>query len=486
MDFDKFMERDMIEFLDEKSMQRAEKTAGLREEEFDLYEITQDYTKDIKQALQDKDLRKAQKVFEDVKEKYNKAPQNSLSKKRLYIIMEEIFERIKDFEEKEEGEKSLFETIKEYEEKGLFKKPEAVGKQKQKEVKFDLITSIIRRKEEKLERILNKEIVRKEDLTRAIKEYRELKALIKMIPDEQAKQKSKIYDSALSWFYTIKKLKQGLIGKEREKVIKIKKEGTIKKKELPVEEKLARVRELQKKIVESHTKIVEYIKKKELEKSMDEYAHLRELCEEYPTEMEEKKTAILADALSLYEAIRRLQQNLSHRKNLARQDKEEEHIERQGRQNIRKEVHQRLNRVKAYLARKDSVNAVREYNELREVFRDYPEDPANEKNDLYKEILSAHKDIQLLENDSKRKSPAHESNRHKVDIIDQEIEQAHTLLDKGKHEEATQELLEAKHKIQMLPKGAFDDKYRLLKEIEKLEHKTLFVKNIDKAKPTVR
>jgi len=128
MDFDKFLEKDIIEFLDEQAMLVAEKAAGLREEEFDMYEITQDYSKEINEALKERDLRKAQKVFEDVKNRYLKAPENSLNKKRLYIIMEEIYERIKDYEAKEEGKKSFFETIKEYEEKGLFTRPELFQK----------------------------------------------------------------------------------------------------------------------------------------------------------------------------------------------------------------------------------------------------------------------------------------------------------------------------------------------------------------------
>jgi hypothetical protein len=124
MDFDKFVEKDMMEFLDKQAMLAAEKAAGLREEEFDLYEITKDYTKEITDALKEGDLRKAQKIFEDVKNRYLKAPDNSLSKKRFYTIMEEIYERIKDYEAREEGKKNLFETIKEYEEKGFFTRPD--------------------------------------------------------------------------------------------------------------------------------------------------------------------------------------------------------------------------------------------------------------------------------------------------------------------------------------------------------------------------
>jgi len=100
MDFDKFVERDIMEFLDKQAMLVAEKADGIREEEFDLYEITKDYAKEISETLKNEDLKKAKQIFEDVKTRYQKAPDSSLSKKRLYTIMEEIYERIKDYEGK--------------------------------------------------------------------------------------------------------------------------------------------------------------------------------------------------------------------------------------------------------------------------------------------------------------------------------------------------------------------------------------------------
>ena len=151
MDFDKFLEKDIISFLDQQALKVAEKSEGLREEEFDLYEVTEDYTKEIAQALQDKDLNKAQHVFEEIKNKYVQEPEGSLSKKRFYVIMEEVYEKIKDYENKASGQKSLFETIKEYEEKGLFTKPE-LFKEKEAE-SINLILSSILRKEKELERL---------------------------------------------------------------------------------------------------------------------------------------------------------------------------------------------------------------------------------------------------------------------------------------------------------------------------------------------
>ncbi|KYK27089.1 hypothetical protein AYK26_00115 [Euryarchaeota archaeon SM23-78] len=472
MDFDKFLERDIIEFLDEQAMLVAEKAAGLREEEFDLYEITQDYSKEISEALKEDDLRKAREVFEEVKNKYLKAPESSLSKKRLYIIMEEIYQRIKDYEAKEEGKKSLFETIKEYEEQGLFTKPELFEKKKADNI--SIILSSITKKEKELEKITNKETIIMEDLKQAIKLYREMKELTRRMPITYPKEKANAYESALSWYYTIRKLKEQFGEKEE------KKEAKKGKEEKPVEERLAEIRKLKEKIVESHTKIVEYLKKKELRKSIEEYRNLKNLCEQFPYEMEEEKIALLADALSLYENIKKLKKSLSQTQRREYFEKKEEREEEQAR---KKEVWDKLTRIRQFIRTKDTSKAIKEYKELQEVFKDYPEHPLEEKKKVYNEILSAHRDIHSLDTDLKRKKVTHYKeefldNKANITNIKSILEDIHTLLDRGQTERATQKLLEAKHKIQLLPTEEFDEKYKLMKETKKLENKLLFVKNI--------
>jgi hypothetical protein len=474
MDFDKFIEKDILEFLDQQAMLIAEKAAGLREEEFDLYEITKDYSKEISEALKEGDLRKAQKIFEDVKSRYLKAPEISLSKKRLYTIMEEIYERIKDYESKEDG-KSLFETIKDYEEKGFFTRPELF---EGKEIAgVNLILSSIAGKEKELERITNKKPFQREDLQRAVNNYRVLKELIKRLPESSRREKEKVYDAALSWYYTIKKLKEALDAEdENKKKEAIAKETNIQD-ERNVEEVFAEVRKLKSQIVESHNKIANYIKNKDLNNSIEEYRQLRSLIDAFPQEMEEEKTALLADALSLHESIKKLKESLGPQQGVTESD-EEEKEEKAGNKELRKEINRALQRVKALLAAKDSTNAIKEYAALRELFEKYPEQPLEEKKQLYDQIISAHKDLVLLEEDLKRKNST--GIDETVSDITKNLEEANKLLDKGSAEDATHMLLEAKHRIQMLPQEAFDDKYALLREVEKLDHKLLFVKNVQK------
>ncbi len=479
MDFDKFVERDILEFLDKQAMLVAEKAAGIREEEFDLYEITKDYAKEISEALKNEDLKKAKQIFEDVKTRYQKAPDASLSKKRLYSIMEEIYERIKDYEGKEEGKKSLFETIKDYEEKGLFASPTVVSGKEPETV--NLVFSAIAGKEKELERVSTKKPFKSEDLQIAVKIYRELKELIQRIPESASREKERIYDAALSWYYIIKKLKEKLIAEEQAKTVQATQAESKPEEKKNVEQILEEVRKLKEEIVRSHMKIADCIKKRDLKSSIDEYTHLKQLCEQFPQEMEEEKTALLADALSLYESINKLKTVLTKQGVMEQTAVEEQTKEKDDRERIKHEIHTKLEIIKNLFMQKNTPGAISEYNELRTLFNTYPDQPAEEKKQLYEGIMHTHKDMKMLEDNLKRKSPYYDSEN--AAAIKRILESTHALLDNGKVEEATHNLLEAKHRTQLLPKEAFDEKYNLVKEIEKLEYKLTFVKNVQKIVP---
>ncbi|HJX06376.1 MAG TPA: hypothetical protein VJ461_06725 [Candidatus Nanoarchaeia archaeon] len=469
MDFEKFIEKDIIEFLDEQTMMAAEKAAELREEEFDLYEITEDYSREITKALKEGNLRKAQEIFEDVKNKFTKAPENALSKRRFYIIMEEIYEKIKDYEANEEGKKSLFETIREYEEKGLFAKPDVT--QKKDTGSISLLLSTINIKEKELERLTSKKPITNYDFAKAIQKYRQLKELIKRIPIKYEKEKAKAYESALTWFYTIRRLK------ERTEKAELAKAGMEEvKKKRPIEQVLAEVRKTKEGVVNSHLRITEFIRRRDLTNSISEYRKLKKLCESFPDEMEEEKTALLADALSLYESIKRLKQNLEKERGTQVETIEREEQEQRVAVAAKDEIRSKLYMLKQFLAERNSSGAAKEYEEIRDLFKNYNEGSLEEKKQLFDEIIGAHKDIRLLDEDMKRKSPSYDQDN--VAEIRKQLEEIQELLEKNMVEQATHQLLEAKHRIEMLPKEAFDDKYYLTKEAEAAEHKILFIINM--------
>ncbi|MBN2459781.1 hypothetical protein JXB28_05845 [Candidatus Woesearchaeota archaeon] len=472
MDFEKFIDIDIIEFLDEQALAQAEKSAEVREEEFDLYEITQDYTLNITKALKEGNLKKAQEIFEDVKSKYNKAPADSLNKKRLYIIMEEIFEKIKDYESQEEGKKNLFETIREYEETGLFATPGQAEKKAPETI--GLLLSTIHIKEKELEKITTKQTLNHYDFARAIQRYRQLKELIKRIPAEHEQEKAKSYESALTWYYTIKKLKERL---DKEEESKIKEEAAKEQQdERPIEEKLAEVRRIKEEIIQSHMRIVELVRKKELQASIEEYRKLKALCEEFPYEMEAEKTALLADALSMYESIKRLKQELAKEGKEKKEAHEQEQAQEEKEQAAKQQIISKISKVRECLSKQDSEGAAREYNEIREMFRGYREGSLEEKKELFDQIMKAHQDIRKLHEEAKKKSSP--GNEKKTEGIQEKLNHVQELIDSEQVDEATQLLLEAKHQIEMLPHDAFDDKYSFTKQAEAAEHKLLFLKNM--------
>jgi hypothetical protein len=228
-------------------------------------------------------------------------------------------------------------------------------------------------------------------------------------------------------------------------------------------------------------KIADCIKKRDLKSSIEEYNHLKQLCEQFPQEMEEEKTALLSDALSLYESINKLKTVLTKQGVMEQAAVEEQTKEKDDREKIKHDAHTKLEIIKNLFMQKNTPGAISEYDELRALFNTYPDQPAEEKKQFYEEIMHTNKGMKMLEDNLKRKSPYYGSDN--AAAIKRILESTHALLDNGKVEEATHNLLEAKHRTQLLPKEAFDDKYSLVKEIEKLEYKLTFVKNVQKIVP---
>jgi hypothetical protein len=573
MDFGKFIEKDIIEFLDEQAGKVAEKSAAMREEEFGMFEITKDFSKELDESLKNGDLKKAQSVFDEVKGKYEKAPDSSMSKKRLYIIMEELYERIKDYEAQEEGKKSLFDSLKDFEKEGLFSNPELLSKN---ETGISMLMSSISAKEKELESILNRPGFSLKELKDSILRYKELKALAQRIPDTR-KEKREAGERTVNWYMMIKKKEKELTPPEKSK-------SAVPEK--PIEERLAEVRKKKEEIIALSDKIKEYIKAKNIMKSVLEYKKMKKLCEDlplelsdekevmmaeareiylrikllktnaniepkpiknenegpdgasgagddtkrsisaeqvavleglkkrifdihnrfnssinkqdlagagselsklqdecdrFPDEFKEEKTALLVDILGAKDRISRLDKRLSERKAA---EKEAVRVDNERKESMRKkqeEIMMHVEKLKSLLMERNATEAMREYKLIKKLFESYPEASPEEKKSLYDDIISAHKDIILLEEDLKRKrSFDNAANSTKIKEIEGLLGETEALLNKDAREAAVHKLIEAKHKIQMLPKEEFDDKYRLIKELEDLEHKSLFMENMQK------
>ncbi|MGV8141406.1 MAG: tetratricopeptide repeat protein [Candidatus Woesearchaeota archaeon] len=101
MEFEQYLEHDIITFLDSK-MQRKENTSVDREEEYGLY-LTKDYLKELNYALDNDELTKAKKLFDELKANYSRIPKNSVERKKIYTLLEKMYEKIQNYVRIKEG-----------------------------------------------------------------------------------------------------------------------------------------------------------------------------------------------------------------------------------------------------------------------------------------------------------------------------------------------------------------------------------------------
>ena len=101
MEIDQFLERDVINFLD-MHMEKKERTVVDREEEYGLY-LTKDYLKELTTALDNDELTRAKKLFDELKSIYNRLPKNSLEKKKVYTMLEQMYAKIEAYVDMKEG-----------------------------------------------------------------------------------------------------------------------------------------------------------------------------------------------------------------------------------------------------------------------------------------------------------------------------------------------------------------------------------------------
>jgi hypothetical protein len=375
MDFEKFIEDDMLKYLDKRMTEIADQTSLLREEEFSMFEITSDYSKEINDALKSGNVVQAKQILEEVKTKYVQAPQDTISKKRLYTIMEEIYERIKD---SEEGNKeSLLDTIKGYEEEGLFSRPEFF--KKKVEDSIGLIISAISQTEKAIEEETAKENPTIFDAEKAAKSYKELKELIKRIPDDHEDLKGRASERALSLYYAIKKIKDSLQYTGKESAAS-NPDDDVKN----LENRLADIRILKVKIIDAHNNINKSLAKRDISGCIKEYRKLKKLCQNFPKELSQERIALLAEALSVFERIKMLKEemNLANEKAEApsiknspvepkpAENKITNHVQR-----IRDDIAISQRTIDEYLYQKDIRGSMKEYTHLKMLCKIFPKDP---------------------------------------------------------------------------------------------------------------
>ena len=101
MEFEQYLEKDILTFLDSK-IARKENTSIDREEEYGLY-LTKDYLKELNYALDNDELTRAKKLFDELKATYARLPKNSLERKKIYSLLERMYDKIQNYVRIKEG-----------------------------------------------------------------------------------------------------------------------------------------------------------------------------------------------------------------------------------------------------------------------------------------------------------------------------------------------------------------------------------------------
>jgi len=101
MEFEQYLEKDILNFLDSK-IYKKENTSVDREEEYGLY-LTKDYLKELNYALDNDELTRAKKLFDELKTNYSRLPKSSVERKKIYSLLEKMYEKIQNYVKIKEG-----------------------------------------------------------------------------------------------------------------------------------------------------------------------------------------------------------------------------------------------------------------------------------------------------------------------------------------------------------------------------------------------
>jgi len=101
MDFEQYLEKDIITFLDGK-IDKKENVLIDREEEYGIY-MARDYLKELSYALDNEELTKAKRLFDDLKAKFSLLPKSSLERKKVYALLEKMYDKIQNYVKIKEG-----------------------------------------------------------------------------------------------------------------------------------------------------------------------------------------------------------------------------------------------------------------------------------------------------------------------------------------------------------------------------------------------
>ncbi|MBU1202005.1 MAG: hypothetical protein KJ583_06035 [Nanoarchaeota archaeon] len=321
MDINKFLQKEIIEFLERKKEGREDIIAEVEEERLEggSYLTKKDYVKLLQDALAKKDVGTAKNLFNEAQGRLTNAASED-ERQHFTMVIDKLYAKIKEFsiEEEEikkriEKERAKQEDLKrelEKEKELLEKKKDAtqkkpVEKDKEQKKKLSPIEELKANiKKDMAESALNiSSHLQKGNLKPAMEEYNLMKEKFKAFPKDNKEEKEELFNDLISNYYQIKKVENKI--KKEEEEVKVQKTNINKEQfEKSKQESLLSLK-----------KMKVFLQQDDLKKVIDEYKKLKSIFNEFPKGYE-------AERKSLYEKIMQVYSEIKNRTSASRKSQE--------------------------------------------------------------------------------------------------------------------------------------------------------------------
>ncbi|MFH1506342.1 MAG: hypothetical protein ABIE94_05145 [archaeon] len=338
MELIKFLEQDMMSFLDLEVQMRKSHISRIREEEFQIFDLNRDYSKEVTEALEVDNVNKAQKTLREVKQLYNKIAENTEAKKKAYSILEELYNKTKEYIQAQEGASNLADEIKDLEKVGLFgtAAPESILTQAKQRTVVQEPSLPVEAEKPTRARFLAEQPVININIYGDAGKDKSFFSDEKKLEGEEDYLRKKVKEE-------IGRLGEMLNSKERLPVFSKKgkvpepwkkgekKTGERRPENRINEKKSEEMSEEERKLIESRRGInrgleslYNALRSKDVGKAKQEYMALKKFIDVFPFKDQEEKEGILTDMVALRDQIRNLENYQREKEEVKKERKKEE------------------------------------------------------------------------------------------------------------------------------------------------------------------
>lgn len=112
---EELLQDEAIRFLDTHLSKKQDRHPVARFEEQSLFDLKKDYEKEVEDALEKDDLRRAKKLFDELRQNYAKLKYSDVGKAKFFRILDNIHLKIKKYLIDKQKERDIYEDINTYE-----------------------------------------------------------------------------------------------------------------------------------------------------------------------------------------------------------------------------------------------------------------------------------------------------------------------------------------------------------------------------------